>query len=131
MIGVLAINEFWDGIENAILKGEQKAEFIKKYPLEFVKRQLLERNWQCWTTGTALFLTCITVYPSGHKVFEVLLVTGTGMRNWNKEAWGVIKAYADERGCDEINFMGRKGWLKYGLKHEPYLKPEYRYRVTL
>lgn len=125
------ISKFWAVINNAILEADTKAEFLIKYPLEYIKRQLENADWQCYTKDGTIFLTCITVYPSGIKSLDILLVAGDDIEIWSKEAWGLFKRWAKELGCYEIDFQGRKGWLKYGRKYEPNLKTWYRYRVEI
>lgn len=125
------LSEYWPTIERRIRMSDKKADFLKWYPLEFVKDQLLDAKWQCWKEGDTLFLTCISVYPSGYKEFEILLVCGEGMERWNKAAWANLRAFAEYYECNEIKFQGRKGWGKYGRQYEPNLQTEYRYRVKL
>lgn len=133
MIGILSenIEEFWDSIKNAILKGNKKADFLKWYPLDHIKQRLLNAEWQCWHSDETYFLTCISIYPSGYKEFEILLVCGERMDEWNESAWNLLKAYASYHGSDEIKCQGRKGWARYGKSREPDLLTEYRYRVKL
>ena len=125
------VDHHWQRIKKAILDHDKKSGFLKWYPLDFIYASLLKSDWQCWETDHSIFLTCITVYPSGYKEFEILLVVGEGMEQWNNMAWHMLKAYAYNMGCDEIKWQGRKGWERYGKQHEPDLKTEYRYRVTL
>lgn len=131
MNGILDIEKSWGSIKNAILKGNNKADFLKWWGLDDIKERLVNKEWQCWTTGKSYFLTCIHKYPTGYKELEILLVTGSGMEEWNNLAWHMLKRFANFHGCNEIDFTGRPGWLKYGKRHEPELKHEYRYRVML
>ena len=133
MIGILSsdIEKSWGSISNAIINGNGKADFLKWWNLSDIKDKLKNKHWQCWTTGDAYFLTCITRYPTGYREFEILLVVGKGMDMWNEQAWSTLKQFARHNRCHEIKFMGRKGWLKYGCKYEKGITPEYRYRVKL
>jgi hypothetical protein len=125
------IEDYWPIIENSIKRADKKADFLKWYPLEFVKTQLLEAKWQCWKEDETFFLTCITIYPSGYKEFEILLVCGDGIEKWDKAAWKDLRAFAKYYECNEVRFQGRPGWQRYGRRHEPALETEYRYRVKL
>lgn len=133
MIGILSkdINKFWDAIKSAIIKGNKKSDFLKWYSLEDIKQRLQNADWQCWAIDQTIFLTCITVYPTGYKEFEVLLVSGGDMDLWDGEALAILKAFASAHGCNELKAMGRKGWSRYGKSIEPDLLTEYRYRVKL
>ena len=73
-IPVNILEDYWPVIENQIKRADKKADFTKWYPLEHIKSELMDRNWQCWKEEETFFLTCITVYPSGYKEFEILLV---------------------------------------------------------
>lgn len=125
------LEAYWPVIENQIRRADKKAGFLKWYPLDYIKSQLLASNWQCWKEEETFFLTCITVYPSGYKEFEILLVCGDDMETWNKAAWRDLRLFADLYGCNEIKFQGRKGWERYGKAYEPTLQTEYRYKVIL
>ena len=131
--GILSqdIEKFWDSIENAILNGNKKADFLKLYPLDHIKQRLLNAEWQCWHSDETYFLTCISIYPSGYKEFEILLVCGNRMDEWSESAWILLKTYATYHGCSEIKFMGRKGWDRYGKKIEFDLNTIYMYKVYL
>lgn len=133
MIGILSsdIERFWDSIKDAILKGNRKADFLKWYPLDHIKQRLQTAEWQCWRDDETFFLTCITIFPSGYKEFEILLVCGKNIEQWNKKAWGTLRSFANYHECDEIKFMGRKGWQRYGKAFEPDLLTENHYRVKL
>jgi hypothetical protein len=125
------IGKCWDGIKNAILDSNRKTDFLKMYPIEYVRKKLESRDWQCWVTDSAVFITSVIKYPSGYSVFDIIYACGTGMNEWNDEAWMTLSAFAKSKGCDEINFRGRKGWGRYGKKFEPDMKTEYRYAVKL
>lgn len=133
MIGIQSkdINKFWDDIKTAILDGNRKADFLKWYSLDDIKQRLLSAEWQCWVVDQTIFLTCITVYPTQYKEFEILLVCGDGMDKWDFESWYTLKAFAIHHKCNDIKFMGRKGWGRYGKEIEPDLSTEHRYRVKL
>ena len=133
LTGILSkdIEKFWDSIKNAILKGNKKADFLKWYPLDHIKQRLQTAEWQCWRSDETYFFTCISIYPSGYKEFEILLVCGERMEEWHDSAWSLLKQYATFHGCNEIKFMGRPGWRKYGKSQEPDLLTEFRYRVKL
>lgn len=125
------ISKFWGSIENAIIQGDKKAEFIERYPLDYIQRQLENADWQVYIHDKTLFLTCITVYPSGFKSLDILLVVGDDMKLWSESVWNAFKRWAKDLRCKEIDFQGRKGWSKYGKKYEPDLKTWYRYRVKI
>lgn len=125
------IEDYWRIIENRIRRADKKADFLKWYPVEYVREQLRKAKWQCWKEGETFFLTCISIYPSGYKEFEVLLVCGDEMEKWNGRAWEDLKAFARHHECDEIKFQGRKGWKRYGQHYAPNMNTEYRYRVKL
>lgn len=133
MIGISPndISNSWGSIKNAIIQGDEKAEFIEKYPLDYIQRQLENAQWQCYIQDETVFLTCITVYPSGMKSLDILLVAGDAMKIWAEQVWNGFKRWAKELDCHEIDFQGRKGWLKYGRRYEPDLKTWYRYRVKV
>lgn len=125
------LDEYWPVIERKIKIADKKANFLKRFPLEYIKSQLLGRHWQCWKEDETFFITAITVYPSGYKEFEILLVCGEGMEKWNKLAWLTLKKFAESYDCSDIRFQGRPGWSRYGKHHEPELKTEYMYKVAL
>jgi len=125
------IADHWPELRNSILRADKKADFLKWYPLDHVYQQLMESNWQCWKEGETFFITCISVYPSGYKEFEVLLVCGNEMEHWDKSAWRDLRAFGKHYECNAVRFQGRKGWLKIGRKHEPDMQAEYRYKVIL
>lgn len=133
MRGILSrdIPENWEWISETIKRHEEKTGFLRWYPLEYIYRELTQRRWQCWTAEETVFLTTIGVYPSGIKELDVLLVCGSSMDGWDKDAWTMLKEYAAAYRCDEITFEGRPGWRRYGKRFEPDLKSTYKYRVKI
>ena len=125
------LEPYWAILANRIKQADAKAEFLREYPLEHVKEQIMESKWQCWKDGETFFITCINVCPSGFKAFEILLACGENMDEWNERAWAVLKSFARFYECDEIRFQGRPGWSRYGKRHEPEMKTEYMYKVEL
>lgn len=95
----------------------RRTEADKHYSPQHVLEKCSSYEWQCWVARCdedidCVFVTYISVYPTGLKVFNVYLVGGTNMVEWLATAWRTFKAYARHHGCAEIAGAGRQGWLR-------------------
>ena len=126
-----SINVFWEYIKRAIIKSSKRTDFLKYYPLDHIKQRLLSKDWQCWASNGAIFITCISIFPSGIKSLEILYVCGSGMHEWDEIAWNILKSFAKENDCKEIRFENRPGWKRIAKRYEPDLNTRYMYKVNL
>jgi hypothetical protein len=117
--------------EQIIFYQDQLKELIEKplkktgdeyYLPEHVIQKCITFEWQCWVACSeaekidCVFITYITVYPTGHKEFTVFLVGGEKIEQWLKQAWELFKKYAKAHQCKKIVCMGRKGWRRELIK---------------
>lgn len=59
----------------------------------------------------AIFGTTISDYPSGLKALLINYVVGKDISKWI-DAFGEIEEYAKTYGCQRVEALGRKGWMK-------------------
>lgn len=103
-------------------KGLVKQKVKDKYPLEWVKYEILSGNaqlWLIWNNNklTAAVMTQIHFYPSGLKYFEIFLVGGWGLLKWAKDGYKTMIDYAKTNGCVSLVAGGRLGWNKLAKLH--------------
>jgi hypothetical protein len=90
----------------------------KCYTPEHVIEKCLNFEWQCWVACSekekidCVFITFITVYPTGHKIFNIPYVGGSNIGKWFNQGWAVLKSYAKANNCNEIQGGRREGWMR-------------------
>lgn len=117
------IEDIWPEVEPVIKKSLKKAETYCN--MEDIKDFLLQGKFQLWTSRTerqlqAFCLTHIAIYPN-HKICEIYLCGGFGLRDWLKYLSNV-ETWAMSIGCEAIEFQGRFGWLRKltQMDYEPF-----------
>jgi len=84
------------------------------------------RHWQLWIAGysggdepptmDSIAVTAITVYPTGLKLLEMILVAGENARSW-LQFEDFVAAWAKREGCQRLQALGRRGWSRTLPKH--------------
>ena len=79
------------------------------------------RQWQLWIAGytggdepptmDSIAITAITVYPTGLKLLEMILVAGDGARAW-LQFDDFVADWARKQGCERVQAFGRRGWSR-------------------
>lgn len=59
----------------------------------------------------AAAVTCLTVFGTGLKVCEILLLGGEERKGW-LHFQDNVRRWAANQGCDRMVIHGRKGWVK-------------------
>lgn len=59
----------------------------------------------------AIAATCVSDYPSGMRVMEVLLVSGEDRQSW-LHFEKPLRGQAARWGCHKMQMVGRRGWAK-------------------
>lgn len=84
----------------------------------------LNPEWiaQLWITGyrgggepptiEAAVVTCISTYPTGRKVMDIVLVGGAGAKDWMAFE-DKLSEWAALQGCAEVQVIGRRGWERH------------------
>ena len=86
------------------------------YLMEDVKVMLLMGKWQLWVVADddnevfAAGITRVDTYPR-KKVLVICFIGGKSMKDW-KYLWDDFEATAVQNGFNEIEFQGRKGWMR-------------------
>ena len=62
-------------------------------------------------TVKAAAVTCLTVFGTGLKVCEILLLGGHERKSW-LHFQKTIRRWAKTQGCERMLVHGRKGWVK-------------------
>jgi hypothetical protein len=108
------VRRYWSKLEPEIARACAYASGL--YSPKTVFDKALAGEFQVWAAFTdnglkAVGVTCLSKYPTGSLVAELLLVAGTDRRSWllfdaDLAAWAVAK------GCDRLRCTGRKGWAR-------------------
>jgi hypothetical protein len=61
--------------------------------------------------GKCGFITQILQYPQS-RVLLVLFGGGRNIAEWKDQIWPYFEGFARENNCDEVQMMGREGWIK-------------------
>lgn len=107
---ILAVwKHVWPVIKSAVIQngGYEEGDVLKL---------LTSRQGQLWLSITedndieAAMVTMIEVYPR-MKACLLLFLAGRDVENW-LPYWDQFEDWARAQGCNEIRFIGRKGWAK-------------------
>jgi hypothetical protein len=88
-----------------------------RFTPESVAHQILNRSFDLWGVARpsgqiiAVAVTCVSDYPTGLRVMEVLLVSGQDRQSW-LHFQGPLREQAARWGCQKMQMVGRKGWAK-------------------
>lgn len=110
------IPAYWDLLVPLIDKVLDQMNLEKYHSADDVLWKCVHKKWQCWIAWSndridCVFITYMMDHPSGWKTFVPYMVGGSKMEQWFDLVWNTFKAYAKEHGCDEIDGLGRVGWL--------------------
>ena len=85
------------------------------YEVGDVLLQLQLGRMQLWVVDNweAVAVTEIVNFPQ-KKTCIVFLLSGDGMKDWFADLMATLEAYAEEKGCDDVEAHGRRGWERYG-----------------
>ena len=110
------VTAYWPKLEPEIVIACSYSDGL--YSPSTVKAKALEGKFQIWAAFTdeprelkAVGVTCISKYPTGHTVGELLLVAGVDRHSWlifDED----LAEWARQRGCDRLRCIGRRGWAK-------------------
>ena len=80
---------------------------------ETVYSWLCAGQFQLWLVHPtpAAVVTENRTFPTGLRVFSVLLIGGTNREDW-LWLWPKMEQWAKEHGCVKADMAGRKGWLR-------------------
>ena len=97
-----------------------------------VLQRCLAPEWQCWVTTnfSCIFITNISIQPTGYRILSIYLIGGAGLDSWLESAWNTFKDFGRHVGCSEVVGRGRKGWVKALQKVEP-KKLDVQYRISV
>lgn len=110
------IEAYWDQLERLVEKPLIRLN-DKCYTADQIIQKCITYEWQCWAAFSdkeieCVFITFISPFPTGHKVFSIPYVGGNNIEHWLCEAWTLFKEFAKANQCNEIKGGGRQGWLK-------------------
>lgn len=104
-----------------------------RYSVEAIAEGLFERAFQLWAateldgTPRGVMVTHIMRYPTGLQVAQILMVAGDGIGFANAQAiMGKVDAWARENDCREVEYLGRKGFLRMMKGWKPLAVAAYR-----
>ena len=123
---------YWPVVAPLVMKPFVRLEAYKDYDVEDVLENIRAGKQQCWIAHeddrvTAVFITQIIVRKKRKVLFVPLIGAETGtIKQWIG-AIEVFKAFADEKGCDAILGIGRKGWEK--VLNPDRVRIEYEFKV--
>jgi len=107
------IDNVWDDVKELIAKTNDDV-LNEKDVLEYLKTgyYLL---WIVTEPSSDVIVAALTLeyarYPR-HKMCRVVTIAGKKMFEWLDEGLKVLEDWAKARGCDYMDFYGRKGWKK-------------------
>ena len=61
--------------------------------------------------ATAILVICVSQFPTGKKILEVLIAAGVNAKSWTEHEDKII-ALAKSAGCSSIRMIGREGLQK-------------------
>ena len=88
-----------------------------RWTIENVRDGLIEGREQLWLVFNkdkdivAATTTMIQAYPN-MDMLEIIFLGGVGFDEWSESSVNVLKNFAKDCGCDGIETIGRKGFLK-------------------
>ena len=94
---------------NETEKISKMLEFEEIYSISDIKDRLRTRQAQCFSDGDSIAITSVSNYPK-KRILNLWMVTGNLGTIFNGENF--LFEWARERGCQEVQLMGRKGWKK-------------------
>lgn len=80
-----------------------------EYELTDILKALLDRDMQLWIDESTAAVTTIIRYP--RKTTCLILAAGGDLDVLRRDL-PLVEAWAKENGCDAMEVMGRKGWLR-------------------
>ena len=114
LVGVTSenINKIWPGVTVFLQKAIDAGN--NRYTLESIYKGLINRDLQLWVaTDGDILAACVTeirVYPSA-TVCLLFLCGGHELKKWSEHV-KIIENWAKNQGCDAMELIGRKGWVK-------------------
>lgn len=84
--------------------------------LDWIKDQIKSRHQQLWVIQKdgKVVAACVTMIKPHEKMkeFDILLVGGKGMDEWQDVWWKQMIEYAKDKGCSRMRGYGRRGWIR-------------------
>lgn len=80
---------------------------------ESVVKEMFDGNFQLWAfmhgdKPVSILVICISRFGSGKRKLEIVLASGSGLKDWLKFEHHMI-AFARSMGCSELRMIGREG----------------------
>lgn len=109
LIAPTSVETYWPKVlpllEPAIRQGRRATP-------EEVLQWLMRGDYQLWVYGdTAAATTAVTVYP-GSRWLTIVHCGGTGLPEWLKDGIAAIERWAEGKGCDGVEIIGRPEWAR-------------------
>lgn len=106
-------HEYWPSMRDYLDAALKKFDTDKKYPLDYVLRDLIAGTAQGWLIvqndkPVSATVTEIQEYPLG-KAVNIFLMGGDSMQDWGDELHEAIVKYAREIGAKWIETGSRRG----------------------
>lgn len=81
------------------------------FDIEYVREGVLSGDAQLWPGQNSAVVTRIETHPSGLKACLLWLAGGDDLAEL-KKLETAISAWAKRMGCERMEIIGRRGWLK-------------------